>query len=233
MNIMYFRTVFLCFCFFFVFFQADRMVAQTSPLPEEKEPKKIASPKDHIVVDLSYDSYSNLPKDIDLTIRSLGVNVFIMWDYPVGRGPFSIAAGAGISTHSIHSNGKIMYSIDGKYTSFVPLTTEYKTNKFTCHYVEVPVELRMRTRTKNQFKLTLGGKVGYAFNVHTKFEDIDGKIKVYKIKNINPIRYGVTFRVGYNKWNLQAFYGLSELFLKDRGEPKMIPYSIGIGLLLY
>ena len=226
-------TIFLSTIVFILFCQTIRMAGQTAPVKDEKEPKKIASPKDHVVLDLSYDSYSNLPKGIDLTIRSLGVNVFIMWDYPVGRGPLSIAAGAGISTHSIHSNGKFLYSLDGKYTSIVPVTTEYKTNKFTCHYAEIPIELRIRTRTKDQFKLTLGAKIGYAFNVHTKFEDDNGKIKVYKIRNVDPLRYGLTFRIGYNKWNLQAFYGLSELFEKGRGEPKMVPYSFGIGLLLY
>jgi outer membrane protein with beta-barrel domain len=230
---MRFRTRIIFSIIIILFCQATRMAGQTSPSAEDKGPKKIASPKDHIVLDLSYDSYAKLPKDIDLTIRSLGVNVFLMWDYPIGRGPFSIAAGAGISTHAVHSNGKILYSLDGKYTSIVPLTTEYKTNKLTCHYAEIPVELRIRTRTINQFKLTIGGKIGYAFNVHTKFEDDDGKIKVYKIKNIEPLRYGLTFRIGYNKWNLQGFYGLSELFMKGRGEPGMAPYSFGVGMLLY
>lgn len=216
-----------------IFIQGTFTFAQTVNPPAEETTKKIADPKDHIVVDFSFDSYRNFPNGISQKPYSLGGNAYLMWDYPFGYGPFSFAVGAGFSTHDVHTNGKITYSIDGKYTSFVPITTKYKTNKFSCNYMEVPIELRIRTRGEKSFKLAIGGKIGYAYNVHTKYEDVDGKIKVYKIKNIDPLRYGVTFRIGYNKFNIQAFYALSELFKKGNGEPKMTPYSIGVGLLLY
>jgi hypothetical protein len=209
-------------------------VAQKVSQPADIEhPKKIASPKDHIVLDLNFDSYRNLPPGITQKPYSIGGNVFLVWDYPIGYGPFSISFGAGFSTHDLQSNGRVIYSIDGKYTSLVPITTPYTTNKLSCNYVEVPMEIRIRTRGMNSFKMAVGGKVGYAFNVHTKFADADGKIKVYDIKNIDPLRYGVTLRIGYNKFDVQAFYALSELFVSGRGEPGMVPYSIGIGLLLY
>lgn len=207
--------------------------AQTKDSTEEKPPKKIADPKDHIVVDFSFDSYRNWPDGISQKPYSLGGNAYLMWDYPFGYGPFSVAIGAGFSTHDVHTNGQITYTIDGKYTTFEPITVKYSTNKFSMNYMEVPVELRLRTRGEKSFKMTIGGKIGYAYNVHTKYADDDGKVKVYRIKNIDPIRYGVTFRVGYNKFNLQGFYALSEIFKKGRGEPGMIPFSLGIGLLLY
>ena len=201
---------------------------------EEPEPKKIADPKDRIVVDFSYDSFTHLPNGISQKPYSLGGNVYFMWDYPVGHGPISLAFGAGFSTHDVHTNGKIIYSTDGKYTSIVPLTTtKYNTNKLSCNYFEIPLELRIRTRGDHDFLVYIGFKGGYAYNVHTKYEDADGKMKVYKIKNINPLRYGPTFRIGYDQFNLQAFYSLSELFYKGHGEPGMSPFSVGIGLLLY
>lgn len=221
------------FPFFILFlFIGNSFFAQTTDVTE-KPPKKIADPKDHIVVDFSFDSYRNWPTGISQKPYSLGGNAYLMWDYPFGYGPFSVAVGAGFSTHDVHTNGQITYSIDGKYTSFVPLTVKYNTNKFSMNYIEIPVELRLRTRGEKSFKMTIGGKIGYAYNVHTKYADADGKIKVYRIKNIDPLRYGVTFRIGYNKFNLQGFYALSEIFKKGRGEPGMTPYSIGIGMLLY
>lgn len=221
-------------CFFILFLLiGSSSFAQTKDSTGEKPPKKIADPKDHIVVDFSFDSYRNWPDGITQKPYSLGGNAYLMWDYPFGYGPFSVAVGAGFSTHDVHTNGQITYTIDGKYTTFEPLTVKYSTNKFSMNYMEIPVELRLRTRGQKSFKLTIGGKIGYAYNVHTKYADEDGKIKVYRIKNIDPIRYGVTFRVGYNKFNLQGFYALSEIFKKGRGEPGMIPFSVGIGLLLY
>jgi hypothetical protein len=200
---------------------------------EEPQPKKIADPKDRIVVDFSYDSFMHLPDGISQKPYSLGGNAYFMWDYPVGYGPFSLAFGAGFSTHDVHTNGKIIYSIDGKYTSFEPIYNKYNTNKLSSNYFEIPLELRMRTRGDHDFLVYLGFKGGYAYNVHTKYEDADGKIKTYKIKNVNPWRYGPTFRIGYDQFNLQVFYSLSELFVKGHGEPGMTPVSVGIGLLLY
>ena len=54
-----------------------------------------------------------------------------------------------------------------------------------------------------------------------------------KIKNIEDFRYGLTGRIGYNKYTLQAFYSLSEIFKKGRGEPKVVPFSVGVGMLFY
>ncbi len=226
--------LFLRNIYFILFlFIGSATIAQTKDSLDEKQPKKIADPKDHIVVDFSFDSYLNFPKEISQKPYSLGGNAYLMWDYPFGYGPFSIAIGAGFSTHDVHTNGRITYSIDGKYTTFVPITTKYSTNKFSCNYMEIPIELRLRTKGEKSFKLSVGGKFGYAYNVHSKYADVDGKMKVYRIKNINPFRYGVSLRIGYNKFNLQGFYALSELFKKGGGEPGMIQFSLGIGLLLY
>jgi hypothetical protein len=199
----------------------------------EEPVKKILDPKDRIVVDFNYDGFTHLPSGIAQKAYSLGGNVFLMWDYPVGYGPFSLAIGAGFSTHDVHTNGKLVYTANGKYTYFEQITTKFNTNKLSLNYFEIPAEIRMRARGNHNFKLTLGVKGGYAYNIHTKYEDKEGKIKVYKIKNINPWRYGVTLRVGYDRYNIQAFYALSELFVKGRGEPGMVPFSVGIGLLLY
>jgi hypothetical protein len=209
--------------------QTDSLLKNTG----DEIQKKILDPKDRIVVDFNYDAFTHLPQGIAQKAYSFGGNIFLMWDYPFGYGPFSVAFGAGLSTHDVHTNGRITYSLDGSYTSFEPITMKFNTNKLSLNYVEIPLELRMRTRGDHNFKLTLGVKGGYAYNTHTKYEDADGKIKVYKIRNINPWRYGATFRIGYDRYNIQAFYALSELFLKGRGEAGVVPFSVGIGLLLY
>ncbi|MBN8695417.1 MAG: PorT family protein [Bacteroidetes bacterium] len=224
------------FLFLFLFASED-LFSQKSPSGsytlEEAPQKKIKERKDRIVVDFSYDGWSGLPPGIQQKPYSLGGNAYLMWDYPMGYGPLSIAFGAGFSTHNVHTNGEITYSIDGKYTSLQPITRPYKRNKLSCNYVEIPLELRIRTGANSHgFKLAIGGRIGYMYNAHTKVIDDDGKRKVYWIKNLNPWRYGVSFRIGYDKYTIQGFYALSELFDKGNG-PKMVPYSIGVGLLLY
>lgn len=221
-----------CFIQYIIFSAliASQAIAQTE---EEQETKKIAERKDRIGFDINYDAWLNTPKDIKQKIVSPGVNFYLMWDYPFGYGPMSVAFGLGVSSHNVHSNAQITYSIDGKYTSLDPMVFSYKKNKLSCNYIEVPVELRIRTKGENSFKLAIGGKIGYGYNIHTKIIDNDGKRKIYDIKNIDPLRYGPIFRIGYNYININAFYSLSTLFKKGRGEPDIIPYSVGIGILFY
>ena len=218
MYIPFTRFTFFKYIFFIsLLCQGKLALAQSkSQVVDDEHPRKIADPKDRIVLDCNYDTYLHLPDGINEKPLSLGLNAYLMWDYPIGYGPFSIAFGLGLSAHNVHTNGRITYSLDGKYTSFVPITTPFKTNKLSFNYIEVPLELRIRTRGEKSFKFTVGGKIGYAYNIHTKYEDSDGKIKVYKIKNIEDFRYGLTGRIGYNKYTLQAFYSLSEIFKMKR-----------------
>lgn len=190
-------------------------------------------PKDRIVLDVNYDAWTKAPGGVVQQFRSPGFNLYLIWDYPVGYGPFSLAIGGGLSTHTVQSNAAVMYNLDGSYTSLVPRTTHYTVNKLVLNYAEVPLEIRLRTKGAHSFKMAVGGKVGYAYSIHTKIDDDDGKRKIYRIKNVDPLRYGITARIGYNKFNVQGFYALSELFKKGKGEPGMVQYSIGLGILLY
>src|SRR5436190_7845607 len=118
-----FRTILLCL-FLFTGMHAHAQIKEferKKDPAEEKAPKKIADPKDHIVVDFSYDGYLHLPDGIKQKPYSLGGNAYLMWDYPLGYTPLSFAIGGGFSTHDVHTNGKLTYSIDGKYTSFEPI----------------------------------------------------------------------------------------------------------------
>jgi len=219
----------ILFILLFVFV-TNKNCAQTD---EEAPQKKIAERKDRIGFDVNYDAWLNAPKGIKQKIQSPGVNFYLMWDYPFGYGPMSVAFGLGLSSHNVHSNGQITYTIDGKYTSMEPIITPYKKNKLSCNYIEIPIELRIRTKGESSFKLAIGAKIGYAYNIHTKVIDNDGKRKIYDIKNIEPLRYGPVFRIGYNKFNVNAFYSLSPLFKKGKGEPYIVQYSVGLGILLY
>ncbi|RLD83903.1 MAG: PorT family protein, partial [Bacteroidetes bacterium] len=113
---------------------------------------------------------------------------------------------------------------------------ELKSNKIGMHNVEVPIELRFRTSTPEKYKFWRvypGFKFSYAFVENTRLkqrEDFD----VEEIIAINRFQYGPTFSVGYNKWNMHVYYGLSEIFSNAKNNS----YTIGIhdfriGLIFY
>jgi hypothetical protein len=189
--------------------------------------------QDRLILELNHTGLLGLPENVTYKPTSGGVNFMLFFDYPLKNSRFSFAWGAGISSHNIHGKIKLNYKIDSisgniNFTSLEERTEPYTRNRIGLKIVELPVELRFRTRTKYQFKAMLGFKIGYVAQSFKKTFDKDGKNKSYDIYGINPIRYGVNLRLGWEQVHLTCFYALSEVFEKDKGSVGIIPFSIGI-----
>lgn len=191
-------------------------------------------PSDRIILEVNHTGWLNPPKGINMSWKSVGFNVAVMFDKAIGRSNFSIGYGIGFFSHNFHSNGDFVYRYDSlkKYTvtEVVPKTNNYTINRFAQKIVEVPLEIRFRTKTINKFKVMLGGKVGYVFSDFRKVFDDKGHYKFYDTKNMNYLRYGVVVRVGVEQVALTASYYFSEVFTK-RGPQGIIPYSVGIAII--
>lgn len=191
--------------------------------------------QDRFILDFNNDMWLEYPDSIEPRGYSLGIGSYIMYDYLLGKSPFSFAWGYGFSSHNIHHNGAFVEdSLDGKpYTRLVPLPDDYKykKNKLAATYIEVPVELRFRTRGSSPFKLYVGGRIGYLVNLHTKTLDDDGKRKFYGLEGQNRLRYGLTGRIGIGQINVNCFYGLSTLLIEGEGD-RIVPWSLGLSIFL-
>lgn len=190
--------------------------------------------EDRFVISLNNDRWVATPDGVDQRNVSLGFDAHIMYDYKIKKSVISVAWGYGMSSHNVHSNG--FFAIDSTQSNLeelVPFDSEYdyKKNKHSATFIEVPIEIRLRTRGENKFKLYLGAKAGYLINYHWKTIDDDGKRKLYKNDNIDPLRYGLTGKIGYNSLSLSVFYSLSP-YLKETNQKELIPYSIGISFFL-
>ncbi len=207
--------------------------------PADAAGKKLV-PKDvHIIIDVMSDNWLNSPDSIkNKVLKSRGVNVYAMYDIPVGSSGFSFAAGAGINSYNVSNNAAVSYisdSMNKVTTAFGPLSGSYKNNKLSVSYLDIPIELRYKTpadRSGGCFKFALEGKAGYLFNSHTKYVTTASRTKTYDIINLTQYRYGVGLRIGYEWFALTGFYSLSPLFEKDKG-PGVIPFSVGISINPY
>jgi hypothetical protein len=127
--------------------------------------------------------------------------------------------------------------------SFQNEKVEYDVNKLSLTYFDVPLEFKYTTENKNgkAIKFALGFKAGYLLNSHTKYRG-DGftsehltlsddviKFKTFRIPNIEPLRYGVTFRFNYSIYGIFGYYSLSKIFKADKCV-EMYPISVGISL---
>ena len=149
---------------------------------------------DRIVVDINFNNWLNAPPGVDQKLYSVGGSFYWYKDIPLGeKSNVAVAYGIGLDYHNVYSNGAVQYDVDGEGNIFTDLTPiklppGYTINKATFKYVEVPVELRLRTMNRSKeermgfnFKLYLGFKAGYLLGNNMKYRDNENKIKLSKI----------------------------------------------------
>ncbi len=196
-----------------------------------------SDPHDRCILEINHTGFLNLPAGITQSYyKSIGVNFSLLFDKPIKNSAFSFGYGIGIYSHNFHSNANVFYTRDSStnafITSYQPFNRPYTLNRFAQKIIEIPLELRFRTKTDRQFKIHLGVKIGYVVSNFRSITDNDGKIRVYNIKNINPLRYGINFRIGWEHIALTASYYLSEVFTNN-GVRGLNPYSVGIAIIPY
>lgn len=215
--------------------------------------------KDLMVFDIFSDIWMNQPGDsMDVKAINRGFNFNLMKEFKMGKSNFSFAVGLGISAHNLYSNaipvksfeydtngtkvydGKTVFTHIPSFSADGKQEINYKNNKLTVVYADIPLEFRFRTKN-SAFKFYLGGKIGLMLSNHNKYhgDDYSGvyptgtvRVKDYKIPNINTVRYGLTARIGWKWVQAYGYYSLSHLFKKDKG-PDMYPISIGVTFTPY
>jgi len=212
-----------------------------SQVQELKKYNSIA--EEQIVFNVYSNSWTNMPKDFVMSPKSAGIDLYLMKDIFGKNYPVSFAGGIGISVQNYKNNSMLITTNDSLYFTKIPDTIDYRKNKFSVVYVDIPIEFRLRTRPlskKRNLKIAFGFKVGYNIQRYTKYEGDNYlgvtnyetvKYKVYDIKNILPYRYGVFTRLGYGKFSLSAYYSLTPLFETSKAQ-EIIPFSLGLSITI-
>jgi len=209
--------------------------------------------QDKLMLNFYTDLWQDVDSSMTVSAYSPGFDVYGMYNIPFGKSKFGLGFGFGFGTHNIRSNAMPANEVKFDTTSGHNVETgktiferipdyvnnkeiNYDINKLTLTYFDIPLELRYKTETKKDktIKFAIGFKAGYLLSSHTKYKgndqaggDADVKYKTYKIKNLEPLRYGATIRFGYGLYNIFAYYSLSKIFKADKG-PEMYPISAGI-----
>lgn len=192
--------------------------------------------RDFLMIQLAYDGWSGGGSDTISTGLNRGFNIALMYDIPIKKTNFSLAAGLGVSTSGIYLSDHVLDLTDA--SSNVPKFSKedtYSRFKVATTYLEIPLELRYRQVADNAnkgFKVGVGVKVGNLVNAHTKSKTtIGGSKHIEKEMNkrlFNTWRFAATARVGYGNFSLFGTYNLNPLF--EDGTYDIRPYSIGICL---
>lgn len=201
---------------------------------EESDSKERNHHQDHMVIDFGYETFNASAPSFRW--YNNGLNIQFFYDYIIAESGFSLAIGGGFSTQSYYSDSQIRRNEDKTilYSDWVPQSIPYKRNKFTTSWLEVPFEIRYRSKLDNagyRWKISAGAKLGFLVDAHDKWVDQQGiKYKTYYFPDINNLRFGLVGRAGYGKINLTAFFSLTEFFVPNRG-PESKQISIAISLL--
>ena len=226
-------TLLLIIPFFSFAQEMDTKVDSTSKAPM-KPPHQ-----DMLFVDLTWDYLTGLPAGVEQKWYGRGVNTGLVYDHPFNKdGSVSGAIGASFASHNYYLNAVVNRydSNEVNYSEFqVVGDTILDRGKISINYIDVPLELRFRTKLNEKgmrWKFAVGGKVGYLVNVHEKLIDKDGiKIKTYNYPNVTQIRYGLSARAGYGAIMLSAFYSLSPFFEAANSTTNQQSFSVGISIV--
>lgn len=212
-------------------------------LPSYSQEGEKAIPADSLYLEdqfyfgITYNFLLDRPNEITQRNLSYGLQLGFIKDIPLNeRRNIALGIGIGYATNSYYSNLLASESRNNVVYSILDPGTDFKRNKIENHLVEFPLEFRWRNSTPSEYKfwrIYTGLKFGYVFGSRDKFVSTSEKIS-FANKDIRDFQYGITLNVGYNTFNIHAYYSLSNLFndgvgIGDRGETVTLkPLRIGI-----
>lgn len=191
------------------------------------------------VIDIGFNQLLNTPDLMRLhNWRSKGVNIYYFYYLHLWKKKLSFNPGLGLGLDNYSFRNNVRFSTLGDTLSiFLDPDPEraYRKSKMGLTWLDIPLEIRYRTssRSGKAFKIAVGGKVGFLIKSTSKVKFERGMATIKEKEShffyMNPIRYGLTGRVGYGFFSFFAYYSLVELFEKNKG-PEVTPVMVGISL---
>lgn len=194
---------------------------------------------DRLIVNLTYNDWHGDQDAFKSPWNSIGVDVAFMFDIPFTKAN-TVGMGVGLGYSHYSNRSKLEFSRDisnnSTHISEFDSNNLPKKNLFAANYIEIPLEFRFRSKGYQHFKFMIGAKIGYRINDYAKevyrIEGKNYKTKHYNFPDSNPLRYGVTARIGIRNWAIFGAYYFSPLF-KSSDSVELYPFSLGVSVSLF
>lgn len=198
---------------------------------------------DRLVIDVVYNDWQGDIKAFNSPWTSIGFNGAFMFDFPFTK---NNTVGMGFGLGFSHYVNRTAITFDKNYIDGVTVISPLQPDvadqhfKMAFNYLEIPIEFRFRIpygeKDKQHVKFLIGGKIGYRLTSSTK-TTIGSKAQKHAVKEIrlpdsNPLRYGVTARIGIRNWSIFGAYYFSPLF-KSEESVRLFPFSLGVSMSLF
>lgn len=171
--------------------------------------------EDQFYFNITNNSLQNTPSGYKQNRFSPGLGIGFLRDMPLNKKrTFAIAVGCGYSVSILNQNLRI--TDDNQTNKFAVISDySYDKNKYSMHYVDLPIEFRWRTSTPTNtefWRIYTGFKFSYLLYNQYKFEGDNQNLSLTNIPEINKIQYGCYLSAGWNTFNVYVLYGLNPLF---------------------
>ena len=167
--------------------------------------------EDQFYIGFGYNLLLNKPSEAVQRNLSYNLQAGFIKDIPLNaRRNFGVGLGLGYAVNSYYSS--IVAAETGDDITYeVRSTSEFNRSKFETHSLEVPLELRWRTSTAEEYRfwrIYAGAK--YVFSGRSRTVTDNGNM-VFSNTDIQKFQYGLILSFGYNTWNVHAYYSLNPL----------------------
>lgn len=107
----------------------------------------------------------------------------------------------------------------------------FSKNLLRSKYLTMPLMFSVYPIKDSRFQINAGVEGGLFIGAKTKqISESEGKQKVKGSFNLNPVRYGLRFGLGFDTFNLYAKYYFSDVFAPNEGPKDFRTVSIGISI---
>ena len=221
----------------------------------ETKPKSPIGGRPNIPSDLNFEfgfnQLTNRPSNIGVDF--FGSRTFnVSYQFPIylmGKGSgFTLNPGLGIGSDKIEfdDNQNLFINPDlGRESSMLEDVTEVygdnivlKTNNFAMNYFEIPMDIRYHFNKNNygkSFRMSVGGKVGFLYEAHTKVKYESAEFEKRKVKDsqnygLEKIRYAISVKVGSPGFYVWGNFYLNDVWQVARGPFATQASQINFGL---
>ena len=226
-------AVYLLFVFFYSLTLAQELIPQSED--------DLCYREDQFYIGVSYNVFAFTPSGMNPEGISAGFQFGFLRDFPINkRRNLAIAIGAGFSYDQFGQNLFINENEQGT-TSFEILASnqDFLRNRLSLSVVEAPIEFRWRSSTPSNYKfwrVYAGFRLGYTVWNQSSLKRFDETVKIQNITELEKLRMGASLSLGYNKFNLFAYYSINPFFNEDavtNDGQKVNFHGIKMGLIFY
>jgi len=217
----------------------------------EKKPKSPIGGRPNIPSDLNlefgFNQLNNRPADLSLNF--FGSRTFnISYQFPIkllgDKSGFTLNPGFGVGSDKMtfeddknlfrnptlgaeSSELKTVKSVYGQNINILA-------NNFAANYLEIPLDLRYHFNKNNyskSFRVSIGGKVGFLYDAHTKIKyesAAAGKVRIKDGENygLEKIRYAVSVKAGSPGFYVWGNFSLMTCGKQDEGHSVLKPAQL-------